>query len=718
MSAADSPRAIFHQHPWSIGGGGAAELKELIDDAATRSLGDLIDEVGRTTHTGDDEAFVLDLASALRKGIGEFAVTYVEGEDVRDYLVSALSTCVFPYDRATGTGLGQLLPKLSQHFWPIRTGLKNRRDFGQFIEERGLAWWDHSMFFPRRFLRPTGIGFAFVATHNHFVLDRGGKVFKQSAPVIILKPDATEADHRALLGILNSSTACFWMQQVFHNKGRPGAESTGANEPFEHRFEFDSTKLKYLPIPACQPSQLPTALVQTSETQQTLTPAATLQSWGGPGSGGLHECLLRARNDWHHHRRQMIAGQEELDWQMYESYGLLETASESGAASVSLPEGAAVSAIPPEGLGLGQRAFEVVLARRMAAGEVHTKWFERHGSTPITELPLHWPAEYRELVERRLARIADDPAIRLIEQPAYKRRWNTEPWDEQFANAARDWLLAWLETYFFDSERMDGSAATAAQRQSWPAGQEPKIFSLAQLVAVAETDAALKEVMQEYTGTPTFDLTRQIRELLEEGSVPYLPVLRYKESGLRKRQAWEETWVLQRREDAIEADVRAQNPGSSEDALKPLIREAQKKEVGEIPVPPKYASVDFKKAGWWKLRGKLDVPKERWVSYPKLESDAAPSPLYSWAGWTHLQQVQALAELYVERKDRDGWDAARLTPILAGLQELVPWLQQWHNEEDPTYGLKLGDYFADYVNEERRTLGLTLEILEEARLGV
>jgi hypothetical protein len=329
----------------------------------------------------------------------------------------------------------------------------------------------------------------------------------------------------------------------------------------------------------------------------------------------------------------------------------------------------------------------------------------------------HWPAAYRELVERRIQRIAYDPSIRLIEQPEYKRRWYTEPWDEQFANAARDWLLARLETYFFDSERMDGSAATAAQRYSWPAGQEPRIFSLAQLVAVAETDAALKEVMQEYTGTPTFDLTRQIRDLLEEGSVPYLPVLRYKESGLRKRQAWEGTWVLQRREDAVEADIRAQNPGSSEDALKPLIREAQKHKVGEIPVPPKYAQADFKKAGWWKLRGKLDVPKERWVSYPGLESDAAPSPLYAWAGWTQLQQVQALAELYVERKDRDGWDAARLTPILAGLQELLPWLQQWHNEEDPAYGLKLGDYFAGYVDEERRALGLTLEILEEARLG-
>ena len=32
-------------------------------------------------------------------------------------------------------------------------------------------------------------------------------------------PDATEDDHLALLGLLNSSTACFWMKQTFHNKG-------------------------------------------------------------------------------------------------------------------------------------------------------------------------------------------------------------------------------------------------------------------------------------------------------------------------------------------------------------------------------------------------------------------------------------------------------------------------------------------------------------------
>ena len=41
-----------------------------------------------------------------------------------------------------------------------------------------------------------------VATHNHFVLDRGGKVFKQTAPVIKLPEGATEDEHLALLGIL------------------------------------------------------------------------------------------------------------------------------------------------------------------------------------------------------------------------------------------------------------------------------------------------------------------------------------------------------------------------------------------------------------------------------------------------------------------------------------------------------------------------------------
>ena len=67
----------------------------------------------------------------------------------------------------------------------------------------GLTWFECSMFFAERFVSPLSIAFAFVATHNHFVLDRGGKVFKQSAPVIKLPEGATEDDHLRLLGVLN-----------------------------------------------------------------------------------------------------------------------------------------------------------------------------------------------------------------------------------------------------------------------------------------------------------------------------------------------------------------------------------------------------------------------------------------------------------------------------------------------------------------------------------
>ena len=64
------------------------------------------------------------------------------------------------------------------------------------------------------------------------------------------------------------------------------------------------------------------------------------------------------------------------------------------------------------------------MARKMAAGELSTTWFERHGSTPVTEIPDHWPEDYRRLVERRIALIESERFIGLVERPEHKRRWN------------------------------------------------------------------------------------------------------------------------------------------------------------------------------------------------------------------------------------------------------------------------------------------------------
>jgi hypothetical protein len=87
-----------------------------------------------------------------------------------------------------------------------------------------------------------------------------------------------------------------------------------------------------------------------------------------------------------------------------------------------------------------ERAFEIQLARRIAAGDVETQWFARHNSKPITELPAHWPEDYRRVVEARISLIEKRRDIALIERPECKRRWATEPWEKQQERALREWL--------------------------------------------------------------------------------------------------------------------------------------------------------------------------------------------------------------------------------------------------------------------------------------
>jgi hypothetical protein len=192
------------------------------------------------------------------------------------------------------------------------------------------------------------------------------------------------------------------------------------------------------------------------------------------------------------------------------------------------------------------------------------------------------------------------------------------------------------------------------------------------------------ETAEQFTGDPMFDVNALVQQLVADESVPFLPVLRYKDGGLAKRVQWERTWDLQRREDAGE-------------------------QVGDIPVPPKYTSADFKSAAYWRLRGKLDVPKERFISYPGCERAADGSLPIAWAGWDHAQQARALGAYYMQIKSEEGTVPAKLVPLLAGLLELIPWVSQWHSGPDPVFGLELGPYYADFVDGEARALGLTVD---------
>ena len=51
---------------------------------------------------------------------------------------------------------------------------------------------------------------------------------------------------------------------------------------------------------------------------------------------------------------------------------------------------------------------------------------------------------------------------------------------------------------------------------------------------------------------------------------------------------------------------------------------------------------------------------------------------------------------YDRMKHQEGWAPARLLPLLAGLDQLVPWLLQWHNDIAPDLQLRLGEFYRDF----------------------
>jgi hypothetical protein len=657
ITVTDLDRTHLAKHPWSLAGGGAIELQALIESSASAQLGQGGAVIGRTTHTGADDAFYLPRSSTNALRVEGDVVPVVRGEEVRDYSLNTQTATLFPYDSQGRPR--DLSGRAMQLLWSNRTQLSRRIDYQQTLAERGLRWFDHSMFFPARYRRPLALAFAFVATHNQFVFDRGGKVFNRTAPAIKLPEHATEDDHLALLGILNSSTACFWLKQESYPKGGDLIGDSGARVsqvPWSDRYEFTGTTLQDLPLPKALPqmraSKLDALARSLSETQR-----AAVVAESAPTRADLDE----AREASSQIRRQMIALQEELDWEVYYLFGLIEED-----LTFRTDDGVPLST--------GERAFEIVLARRAAAGLDDTVWFDRHGSKPQSDLPAHWPGAYRDVVERRIALIESDRFVRLLERPEYKRRWSAESWEKLEERALREWLLDRLEDkrFWFD-------------RQGRPTPR-----SVAALSDVVSRDDELTSVLALWAGRPDVPVLSSLEKLLTPEAVPFLAAYRYKESGLRKRAEWERVWHLQRKEDNKTYDQATDGP---------------------ISVPPKYTTGDFRKADYWRHRGKLDVPKERFISYPDAGRDTDPSLVIGWAGWDHAQQSLALATL-VQQRESEGASDERLMPLVAGLVELLPWVRQWHDNPDPLYGGgSPAEFFIAQVHTRAAQLGRTLEQL-------
>jgi hypothetical protein len=660
VSSAYIEREIIASFPWSLSGGGASDVLDAINRRGSRLLANIVDTIGFCMVTREDDAYVTGRRSALRLGIADrYVRPLCGGHSVRDWSYDEGIGAIFPYVGPGEPGIDQGAERV---LWVNRVLLRLRRALSGTQEEQGLEWFEYSSFSPKRYWSERLITFPFVATHNHFALRTGQVGFIRTAPVIKLSEGASEDDHLGLLGVLNSSAACFWLKQVSHNKGRPGAEQAGADEPWEHRYEFTGTKLQDFPLPAKLPVALGKMLDVLAQELMNYQPEVVCRN-----SAPVRVGIDAARLEYELIRSKMIALQEELDWYAYYLYGFITESELAGLVSPSL------EMMP--GVTPAERASFITLARKVDCGETTTTWFSHHNHKfdPVTDIPVHWPEWYQKIVQARIDTIEKRRDLALIERPEYKRRWAIQPWEKKEAEALRTWLLDRCERrdYWFALRNgMEQPRTLTVNQLADRFRDDPDMHSVAQLYATS------------HLGKPDLTLAQVLDQIIADQHVPHLAALRYKDTGLRKRAQWEHVWEQQREEDRTGERL-------------------------DIPVPPRYTSADFRKNSYWSQRGKLDVPKERFISYPTANPDSDPTLLLGWPGWDHADQAQALVNLINDRASEAGWETDRLTPLLAGLAEVMPWVHQWHNEYDEDWGGNPAEEFQAFLDEQRTRHQLT-----------
>jgi hypothetical protein len=636
ISVTDFERKRIAKHPWSLGGGGASELLDLLNKQP-RTLKGVTEDIGYVGQTNADDAFFASEEEFARRKVEPSLIRHVAiGELVRDFVIDDMGSAIFPYVAEKPS-----LDSNSNAFkwlWPSRTVLGNRATFSRLTYfAEGRPWFEWHQVAHARLRDARSLTYAFVVTHNHFVFDRSGQVGNRSAPVVKLPETASADNYLSFLSLLNSSTACFWLKQVSQAKAGSGIGRGVQDEPWEDRYEFTGTKLEQFPLPSTRPLELGREL------------DVLAQQLGSATSKDEHDST---------HAR-MIALQEELDWDVYHRYSLISDA--EFAQLVAPPDSV------PE-LKLGERAFEIVMARQMAAGELDTQWFARHHSTPVAEIPACWPDAYKQVVAARIEFIKSDRNIGLIERPECKRRWQIETWEKKEEGRLKTWLLGRCEV-----------------RDLWfdEVGQ-PRPLTVSNLADRLRQDPDAVAVARQFAGADA-DMFKVIGDLVDPEHVPYLASLRYKTEALVKRAVWEQTWNLQREEDRLNKRL-------------------------DIPVPPKYTSADFLRPSFWRHRGKLDVPKERFISYPGASPESDDSLLLGWAGWDHREQAHVLVTLIENRTNTDGWAKDHLTPLIAGLAEVMPWVRQWHADPTDT-GESWAEAYDTYLTDQRERHGLTDEDL-------
>jgi hypothetical protein len=448
----DLPRKDMERWPWRFDARSQPSMEAM--ESSARPLAAFVASMGSMFDTHKDDIFMLaDDAARRCKIAAADMIPFAIGDQIRNWHLSGMELVLKPYDEKWQLRKGDKASPLFQYLRLFRRELGSRSIFGGgTYDDAGQPWYRYHQMSVPKITAPLTIVYPEIATHSHFLVQRRGLLFTQTAPLVLLKTDRLD-DNLLCSSVLNSSAVLFWLKQVCFNKG------AGEDEERD-RFEFAGGKVEQLPVPKAiaealegKSNRLAEKLTELSracwERGQQMPGLALRKLFEKPGEAyhdwnsslpgyvvpnpalgtpfdstqALRERVAKAQQIREQLRGEMIALQEEMDWLVYAAYGLLPEdhpavapTFRSANPDAGLKPGATLEPLERE-----QRSF-----RLWAAAEGN---FDR----AVKLIPCDWPDWRKKLWEARLATIRDNEHIRRIEQPVYKRRWDEQwKWGNQW----------------------------------------------------------------------------------------------------------------------------------------------------------------------------------------------------------------------------------------------------------------------------------------------
>lgn len=626
ISVQSEDRSDLIRHPWSFGSRVQLEIQHLLETHP--SLASLGADAGFAAIVAQDEAFI------RRRAEGLPTRPVVFGENIRDWRIEPSDTRMLVPSDSIDDSARELAANID--LWHLRTTLWERQDFdGRTYRENRerRVWWQFRQIVSERLNGPDlRIAFPEQTTTAHFVVTQSNTMlFLQNSPLLSL-PGSEETVIRDVAALLNTSTMDFWFKQVCRDRGNGGVNGGVAAEDWEKFYIRKSTTVIQAPY-TTEGKGRRLALVSALERQRTaltnLEPVAVLK--GAVDFSNLFALLEDARIQWEQTRNFMVALQEELDWVVYEDFGI----------SKGLPL-CPLSELRP--LELGHRPFEIALAREVERNEGTTAWFARHAVTPVTDIPAPYLGQMRDVLEKRLALIENDALLALLEKPVYKRRWQTDTWDARVKRAAELWILDRVEVMLRESPQM-----LTVDELVDALGSDPAVIAL---MALAKIDTEVT-------------LSDSLSRLLRTEAISDNPARLFTVSGLAKYVGLQTACVGPSR--GI-PDTKPFQPGEHID-WKRVWRLQEREDAGDaltVAAAPRFVRADYAVANGWKLRDAFNVSNERFVAYDEL------SPVrYAWAGWTIAERATLSLQAF-ELRGREPDDAPvkpdEIAPQRCGIQ--------------------------------------------------